>query len=393
LDEVQWGSFFQVSDLLDIAFIALLIYAIIVWFKKTRAVFILIGIAIAGAIYLFASQFNLILTTQIFQSVFAVTLIAAIVIFQQEIRYFFEQIAVWSLHPKFGQKKANQLQSREVNILAKTLFDFAEKHIGALIVIRGRSMIEGVVDGGVALDAKLSEHILKSIFDPHSIGHDGALIIEGKKLKTLCAHLPLSKDTEQLKYSGTRHAAALGLAEVTDALCLIVSEERGAVSVAQKGKINSVENSSELMKILDEFYTAHNPLPRKNAWRDFFKKNYREKALALSVATLLWFVQVYSTAVVYKTLEVPIEIFNTSKNLTVAEMSAKKIKLTFTAPRRAFYSLWQSDIHASLNISHLKKGKRSIELSEAHLSFPEGLVLRGLFPTELNLTIESAKKK
>ncbi|MBF0274570.1 MAG: DNA integrity scanning protein DisA nucleotide-binding domain protein [Nitrospinae bacterium] len=391
----HWESFIKVSDLLDISFIALMIYVAIIWFKKTRTMFVLIGIAISGGIYLFANQFNLILTTQIFQSIFAVIILAIIIIFQQEIRYFFEQIAVWSLNPQLGKKKIRQLKSREVDILAKTLFDLAEQRIGALIVIRGKRIVAGVVDGGVDLDAKLSEHVLKSIFDPHSIGHDGAVIIEGKKLTKLCVHLPLSKNTDQLKYSGTRHAAALGMAEATDALCLVVSEERGKVSVARDGVINQIETSSELIAVLDSFYESLAPPVKNRSWEKSFKRNYREKVLALSVALLLWFVQVYSATVVYTTIETPIHLSGLRDKLVIENKNSENIKLTFTAPRRSFYFIDKSDIRADLDISFLKKGSYSIDISDARLTFPKGFVLRSISPRTLDISIESvdAKKK
>ena len=102
-------------------------------------------------------------------------------------------------------------------------------------------------------DGKISEPLLKSIFDPHSPGHDGAVIIENDQIARFAAHLPLSKDFQQLAHVGTRHSAALGLAELSDAMCIAVSEERGKISVARNGRLRQVDNMQELGSLLQKF--------------------------------------------------------------------------------------------------------------------------------------------
>src|SRR3990167_9366881 len=211
------------------------IYSLLVWFKKTKAAFVLTGILIIAGIYLITRQFNLVLTAAVFERFFAVILIALVVIFQEELRNFFEQVAVFSLKKRSLKPQKFEAFGEQADFLARTMMDLAEEHIGALVVLKGKDMIVRHMEGGVEVNGAVSEPLLKSIFDPHSIGHDGAVVLEGNTLTKFSCHLPLSKETEKVGRSGTRHAAALGLAEKTDALCLVVSEERGTVSVARNG--------------------------------------------------------------------------------------------------------------------------------------------------------------
>ena len=222
-----------IAGLFDIAFMTILVYTIVIFFKRTKAASVLAGILIIGILYLLSRQFNWVLTASLFQQFFAVILIVIVVIFQEELRRFFEQVAVWSLKDrKLGRRKLIRMTRKEVEILVRTATDFAREKIGALIVIKGKDTIVRHLEGGIDLNGELSEVILKSIFDPASPGHDGAIVIENGKVMQFGCQLPLSKDFQKLHRTGTRHAAALGLAELTDALCLVVSEERGTISVA-----------------------------------------------------------------------------------------------------------------------------------------------------------------
>src|SRR5688572_229367 len=201
-----------IPDIIDILFVAVLLYTATAFLKQTRAAFIIRGIFILAAIYILARYLDLQLTAWIFQGFFAIFLIIIVVIFQEELRQIFERIAVWSL-----TRDDPSLRSDAADILIGTVADLAKDKIGALIVIEGKDPIARHIMGGIELEGKISEPLLKSIFDPHSPGHDGAVIIKNDQIARFAAHLPLSKDFRQLARVGTRHGAALGLAELSDA--------------------------------------------------------------------------------------------------------------------------------------------------------------------------------
>ncbi len=288
--EILWTSLMALrpADVFDILFLALILYGVLVWFKRTRSAFVLTGIVIVGIFYVLIRQFNLVLTTALFERFFAVLLIALVVIFQEELRYFFEQIAVWSLNRRRAWRKAPPLLREEVEVIGRTLTDMSKERIGALVVLKGNDLILRHLHGGYELGGRVSEPLLKSIFDPHSLGHDGAAIVEGNRLTSFATHLPLSKNVAKLGKFGTRHAAALGLSELSDALCMVVSEQSGVISAARDGEIVPVVGPENLFALLDNFYSEMSPRHGDRLWHDFLRKNWREKTISLVAALFLW---------------------------------------------------------------------------------------------------------
>jgi uncharacterized protein (TIGR00159 family) len=376
------------SGFLDIAFMSALVYTILVWFKRTRAAFVVIGMSIIGVTYLLARQFNLALTTTVFQGFFAIILIAVIIIFQEEIKHFFEQVASRSSIRNLKARKSFQMPHREIEILTSTLSALARENTGALLVIRGKDPIIRHLDGGENLNGKLSEALLRSIFDPHSIGHDGAVIIHGDRVVQFSCYLPLSKNLQKIRRGGTRHAAALGLAELTDALCLIVSEERGTISAARNGEIREVKTVEELNTLLEKFYDEITPTHERKPWKDFFKKNYKEKVIAVTVTVILWFIFVHESKLDYRTYTIPVEYSNLPSQLIVTGIEPVNVEATFSGPRRSFYFVDQSDIKLYLKLFDVHPGQFKRAITKSNISFPEGLTLENIQPSEVVVDVK-----
>ncbi|MEQ9618218.1 MAG: diadenylate cyclase [Deltaproteobacteria bacterium] len=377
-----------VPGLFDIAFMSLLIYTVLVLFNKTKARFVLTGIIIISVAYLLARQFNLVLTTSVLQTFFAVILIALIIIFQEEIRQFLEQIALWSLNPQLAIERSRGSSREEIEILVNTISDMAKEKIGVLIVLPGKTSIEAYIEGGKSLNGKLSEPLLKSLLDPHSIGHDGAIIIENGDVTKFSCHLPLSKNFSQLVNKGTRHAAALGLSEQNDALCLVVSEEKGTISVARNGELRQV-GTEQLNLILEKFYSEISPIKKRRPWFSFFTKNYREKAIAIFMAIALWFVFVHESKLVYRTYNIPVKYTTLPSNLKVDDIKPEKVKVTFLGPRRAFYFFNENEVELFLKIPEAKKGIKTLNISESSLKFPKDISLENIEPRRVLVRIDN----
>lgn len=198
----------------------------------------------------------------------------------------FERIAVWSLTGRHHE----EAQPRIIEMVVRSVGDFSRDRIGALIVLKGRDPLDRHVEGGWELNGDLSEALLESIFDSHSLGHDGAVLVEDGKVTKFGVHLPLSKEFGKIAHMGTRHTAALGLAELTDALCVVVSEEKGTISIARGGEIRRVADQEALEGVLEGFFRQKTPRPAHENIRNFLKRNTREKAVAGLVAVLLWII-------------------------------------------------------------------------------------------------------
>ncbi|HSC35083.1 MAG TPA: diadenylate cyclase [Thermodesulfobacteriota bacterium] len=377
-----------IPGLFDIAFMSLLIYALLVLFNRTKARFVLTGVIIISLVYLLARQFNLVLTTSVLQTFFAVIFIALIIIFQEEIRQFLEQIALWSLNPQLALEKSRGSSREEIDVLVNTITDLAKERIGALIILPGKTTIESSIEGGKTLNGKLSEPLLKSLLDPHSIGHDGAIIIDNGNVVKFSCHLPLSKNFAMLMNRGTRHAAALGLSEQCDALCLVVSEEKGTISVARNGELREI-GSEQLSLVLEKFYSEVNPIKKRRHWFTFFTKNYREKAIAIFMAVALWFVFVHESKLVYRTYNVPVKYTTLPSELKVEDIKPETVKVTFLGPRRAFYFFNEKEVELFLKIPEARKGIKTVNISESSLKFPKDISLENIEPRRVLVRIDN----
>src|SRR5262245_10657119 len=230
----------RVSDALDVAIVAGIVFAGLVWLRRSRARFAALGLALVALLYLLVSRLEFQLTAWILQGFLAIVVFVTVVVFQEDLRRLFERIAVLGLG-----RRSPAPPPDAVDTIARTLSRLAARRTGALVVLPGREPLDRHLEGGVVLDGRVSEPLILSLFDTSSPGHDGAAVVRGDRVERFAVHLPLSTDRAQLDGVGTRHAAALGLAERCDALCLVVSEERGAISVARDGELRVLRGSEE----------------------------------------------------------------------------------------------------------------------------------------------------
>ncbi|WP_340694347.1 diadenylate cyclase CdaA [Hydrogenobacter thermophilus] len=220
-------KFFSFRDILDIIAVSFFIYMVIHFLKITRGLQILKGLAFIGSFWILAEFLGLRTLSWIFDKFWAVGLFSLVVIFQPEIRKALSRI---------GQKThvvgIKFVEERIVERIVRACSFLSERQIGALIVIERGQNIEGLLEGCVSIDSIVSVELLITIFDPLTPLHDGAVIIKGDRIAFASCILPLSKSTELPKKYGTRHRAALGIAEESDAIAVVVSEETGEISVA-----------------------------------------------------------------------------------------------------------------------------------------------------------------
>lgn len=232
----------QLTTLLDIGITALLFYWLFSLIRGTRAVSLVIGVSILVAVYFVAQALGLRLVSQILQAGAVVGLFALVVVFQPELRRVLERIGrVGSLARLLSPEARDaDLVATEVSRAAAHL---SADGVGALIVIERETGLQEIAETGVMLHADLSADLLRTIFTPRSPLHDGAVIVRADRILAAGAVLPLVETTIQSERIGTRHRAALGIAEQTDAIVVVVSEERGQVSLVERARI--VRNLNE----------------------------------------------------------------------------------------------------------------------------------------------------
>lgn len=373
---------FRVADLCDIIVISVFLYSALIWFRRTTSRAMLIGLSMLGLVYLGARTYDLILTSLLFQAVFTVLLVALVVIFQEELRRGFEKIAA------FGTFRGRRSSARFTGVdpLIEGISTLASNRIGALIVIRGREPLDRHVEGGIPLMGKISKPILYSIFDPHSSGHDGAVLIEGDRLSKFGAHLPLSKNMKEVGMRGTRHSAALGMSECSDAFVIVVSEEQGTISVAEGGRLRTMSSAAELKDRLEIFYAGRFPQESESEWKRFFKQNARIKLLSLLLAGLSWFLFAYRAETVQRTYDVPIEYRSLPEGWILEGWRPVGARVTLGGRGRSFGLLNPASMIISVDLGRVRDGSQEvILLPEAVLKKPAHLNVTRIDPNVIRL--------
>jgi uncharacterized protein (TIGR00159 family) len=373
----------RIQDILDVMIIALMIFAGLTWFKTRASRFVLIGITLIGGVYLAARFFQLYLTTIVLQGFFAILLFVLVVIFQDDLRGFFERLAMLG---NIGKKypSLSGLKST-AEMVAQTAANLAKKKIGALIVLQGIDPLERHINGGIGLDGVISEPLLESLFDPHSIGHDGAVIINGNRVTRFGCHLPLSMKPSQYGNIGLRHTAALGLAERSDAMCVVVSEERGTISLAYLGNLTVIQNAAVLHEALEQFFVRITPGKNSHPALNWLKENTLEKVIAVVMACLLWMAFGYQRDIVRRDFIIPIEYKNVPQNWQIDEPQVNEAKVVLQGAEQAFRLLDERSLKLSLDLSSAMNKKREFNLTADMVNTPSSLTVADIIPSKIHV--------
>jgi len=269
--ELVRGFEVQPVALLDIALTALLIYGLFSLIRGTRAVRLVIGVTVLYAIYVVAQTLGLQLLSQILQAGAVVGLLALVVVFQPELRRALERIGRFGSLGWMVAPGVSGSVEKVARALARGSAGLAAARIGALIVIERETGLQDTAETGVMVEADLSVELLGTIFTPHSPLHDGAVIVRGERIIAAGAVLPLSETGIYRERFGTRHRAALGITEQTDALAIVVSEETGTISLVERGRIVRNLDEERLFRAIVALHgpgAARRRLPaRAEDWR------------------------------------------------------------------------------------------------------------------------------
>ena len=225
-------------DLLDILFVAFLVYQILVWFRMTRAWTLFKGVVLLVVVALAASMLRMNMTSWLLQNTMVYGVLALVIIFQPEIRRALERLGHGGLFSILSSDEGGDKVSKEtVKQIADAMEQMAAVKTGALIVVEQEVGLGEYEQTGIAVDGIVTSQLLINIFEKNTPLHDGAVIIRDNRIVSATCYLPLSDNMNISKAMGTRHRAALGLSEVSDARIFVVSEETGSMSMAQGGKI------------------------------------------------------------------------------------------------------------------------------------------------------------
>lgn len=259
------------SDLIDIAIIALIIYELSKVLRETRAVQLLKGIGILFFVLLLSDWLNLNALNYLLMNTMQTGLFAVVVIFQPELRNMLERVG----RTKPGKildivsgPNDNDKFVKVIDEICDAAVNLSKKNIGALIVIERTTKLGDVVRTGNVVNADVSSALLENLFVPNTPLHDGAVIVRGDRIHTAGCLLPLTSNTNLSRELGTRHRAALGISEASDAMVIVVSEETGKISIALNGTLTrNLDKDSLKRALIRIFVTDNNDSDRFKFWR------------------------------------------------------------------------------------------------------------------------------
>ena len=243
------NDYVAISKMLaEIGILWFVYYVILLFARGTRGVYVLRGIILIALFFIITKQLNLERINWIFTKLFGLSILAFLIIFQQEIRRGLANI---------GQRRWSRFFLKESEIISEitsACFLLSRKKIGALIAIERETRLENYIESGIEIDAKVNAELLMTIFTPNTPLHDGGIVISGDRITATGCLFPLTQNPKVSSNLGTRHRAALGISEETDAIVVIVSEETGGVSVAIAGRLTHDLDREAMERVLSNLY-------------------------------------------------------------------------------------------------------------------------------------------
>lgn len=374
------------QDIIDIALNSYVLLRLYALFRGTDAFRVLIGIAFLWVLQRTAVSMGLILTSWMMEGIIAVAALIVIVVFRNEIRSVFRARNVWAILWGLPQKQAKT----PVDIITESVYGLAQQRIGALIVLPGREDLEEVVQKGVPWDGKITTEMIKSIFWPNNPVHDGAAIIRGDRVVEVSAILPLSQRKDLPSVYGTRHRAAAGLSEMTDALVIVVSEERGTITITQGSDVHNIHSEKDLKLLLRKHLGIREDQTR------YLKKRrvelYTAAFVSLLIVSVVWF-SISRGFDAIKTFDIPIEYANRDPKLELLNTSASAVRLYLRGSRALLSSIRPEQVRVRIDLSKAVSGTNTFAITHDHLSIPPGLTLKEVKPMVVDVTLDERSQK
>jgi uncharacterized protein (TIGR00159 family) len=382
-DIFSYIHYFHWQSVLDVLLVAYLFYQCSLWIRGSRALLAAVGLAVIGGIALLARWSGLILAGWLFQSLWAVIWLILIIVFQPELRRILERLSLLELL----RGRRSIVQKETLSEITDAVFDLAHEHIGALIVLPQRDPLELHLRGGIQIDAQISREVLRALFQPPAPTHDGAVVLRAQRIDQAACFLPMTTATGLPATYGARHRAALGLTERCDALCLLVSEERGTVALAQQGKLRLCSDprilSHELEHTTPEGLAGASHFTRLQSWLTY---RLGAKALALGVAIGLW-TAVAGQQSTEMALTVPIEYQRIASGVELRGEIPAEVGVRLRGSQLALAALRASSVRLHVSLDRVRDGLNYIALTAHHLDLPPGVELTDLRPAFLAIEV------
>jgi uncharacterized protein (TIGR00159 family) len=375
-------TFFAWRGLVDFLVLSSVLYVLLRWSKEARA--LRLGLTVVGLwiASLVAAQLNLLITRWILNGMTLLAVLILVTVFQPELRHAFARLDIVARFSPRRETLASALKT-----IATAAFSLAQARRGALIVIVRANPVDELVKGGVPLGGQVSQEILEAIFRKVSPVHDGATIVESGQITRVAAILPLTQRDDVPKQFGTRHRAAIGLAEQCDAVVLVVSEERGQVTLVDGRRVRAVQTVEELEQFFQELIRARRPAPSLLR-RVFTREGLGLKAGALALAAVLWSITFVTTGTTVRTRVVPIEFTRLQRGLAIVSQSTESVQVQLRGSSWLLDSVNLDSMTATLDVAQLREGSHTLNIGSEKVNAPLGVRVVTVAPRQISLRLE-----
>lgn len=377
------------QDIADIIIMSFLVYQLYSWFKNTRALQVVIGLGFLVLLYVITTNLGLFMTSWILQELRTVLFVLIIVIFQVEIRQALYRFSL--LRNLFGARQEGT-QRLDLMALADLLFSLAKARTGALVVFQRREPLDEYLLHGVPLDSLVTPQLLGSIFQDGTPLHDGAVVINDNRMSQASCHLPLSTQADLPQYLGTRHRAGLGLTERTDAVVVIVSEERGEVSLAVGGELQPVGTPEALSARLVTLLMPPSQEVAKVTVRQRLFSNMLPKMVTVALVFVSWlFITARQGGII--TVTVPLKFHNLPDGLALTKSVPEEVDVQLRALSSFLPLPKEPDVVADVDLARIRQGVNNLAISSDDLRLPLGVVATGITPSVVKVTADKKVRR
>jgi uncharacterized protein (TIGR00159 family) len=374
LPVVRWQIF------ADFLVLTVAFYALLRWARSARAMRIALGVVGLHALALLARRLDLVVTSWVLDASAILTILVLLLIFQPELRRAFMRLDS-TLKP-WPRPAVAGIQTDQA--IANAAFGLARCHLGALLVITRRDSISELIEGGVAIGAAVSSELLEAIFQKLSPLHDGAAIIEGDRLLRANAVLPLTQRHDVPTFYGTRHRAAIGLAERCDALVIAVSEERAEVTLMDGRRICPMADPEQFAATLEALLSPTQESMGTRLRRVFFT-NLGLKFAALGLAGVFWGMSFLAAGTTVRTISVPIEFSNVPPGMQVVSQSADTLEIQVQGNPWIIGSVSLGGPVGRFDLRNFQPGWHTLRFQQNSLHLPPGIAVVRVTPETIRV--------
>ena len=374
------------QDIIDVLFNSYILFRLYILFRGTNVIRVIAGIALLWILQRIAVSIGLIVTSWAMQGIIAGAALIIVIVFRNEIRNVLQAKNLRAILWEFPNKSVRT----PIESIIEAVYELARNRIGALIVLPGKENLEESLQGGVDWRGLVSREMLETIFWNGNPVHDGAAIIQGDRVTRVGAVLPLSTRDDLPNNYGTRHRAAAGLAEQTDAIVIVVSEERGTV-VAAKGNIFVPINDN---LALQELLTDHLGMAQRQG--EAFRKERYELGLAAIICIFCMGAVWFSFARGMETLtsvEVPLEYMNRDPRMLILSTSVNTVRVYLSGSSALINSLRPDQVKVKVDLNAAKDGDNTFALTNQNIALPPGVRINRIEPPSVDMALDLPIKK